>query len=85
MTATIPASVDLLRSADRDLPNQAFSDIIEATNEPVTWAYDVWDDVFANLQPKDNHNRAIAAQVLCNLAKSYLQTGCKAISTDCLP
>ena len=34
------------------------------------WAYEVWDEVVKNLKHSDNHNRAIAAQVLCNLAKS---------------
>lgn len=34
------------------------------------WAYDVWDALLRNLAHEDNHDRAIAAQVLCNLAKS---------------
>ena len=55
---------------DRQLQNQAFYTIMEATAEPVPWAYVVWDDALSNLSHKDNHNRAIAAQVLCNLAKS---------------
>jgi len=61
---------DNLRSEDRELQNKAFFYIIEATNRPVGWAYDVWDEIVKNLGHKDNHNRAIAAQVLCNLAKS---------------
>ncbi len=40
------------------------------TSRPVDWANDVWDEVLANLTHQDNHNRAIAAQVLCNLATS---------------
>ena len=40
------------------------------TCKPVDWAYDLWNEVVENLSHKDNHNRAIAAQVLCNLAKS---------------
>ena len=59
-----------LHSADRDLQNQAFFATIEATNQPVAWAYEVWDELVVNLRHKDNHERAIAAQVLCNLAKS---------------
>lgn len=59
-----------LWSADQDLQNRAFLDILEVTETPVDWAYDVWDEVVANLGHRDNHNRAIAAQVLCNLAKS---------------
>jgi hypothetical protein len=62
--------LDNLWSEDRDLQNKAFFYIIEATNRPVGWAYDVWDEIVDNLSHKDNHNRAIAAQVLCNLAKS---------------
>jgi hypothetical protein len=30
----------------------------------------VWDEVLEGLSHKDNHVRAIAAQILCNLAKS---------------
>ncbi len=59
-----------LWSADRSAQNEAFSYILAATDQPVSWAYDVWEQVVANLSHKDNHNRAIAAQVLANLAKS---------------
>ena len=37
---------------------------------PVDWAYEVWDCVVSDLRHKDNHVRAIAGQLLCNLAKS---------------
>lgn len=70
MNQSIRASFDSLWSDDRDLQNKAFSDILDATDKPVAWAYDVWDEVVDNLSHRDNHNRAIAAQVLCNLAKS---------------
>jgi hypothetical protein len=43
---------------------------MEATDVPVAWAYEVWDRVVADLGDGDNHVRAIAAQLLCNLAKS---------------
>jgi hypothetical protein len=59
-----------LWSEDRELQNQAFFAILAATDHPVDWAYAAWDELLANLSHKDNHNRAIAAQVLCNLAKS---------------
>jgi hypothetical protein len=42
--------------------------MMEATAAPVPWAGEVWDTVVANLGHRDNHNRAIAAQILCNLA-----------------
>jgi hypothetical protein len=63
-------NLDNLWSADRELQNKAFFYILETTDKPVNWAYDVWDEMVENLSHKDNHNRAIAAQVLCNLAKS---------------
>ena len=70
MDSTIRTNLDNLRSADRGLQNQAFLNILAATDKPVDWAYDVWDELLATLRHKDNHQRAIAAQVLCNLAKS---------------
>ncbi len=63
-------NLDNLRSEDRELQNAAYFAVIEATDKPVDWACDVWDDMVASLRHKDNHVRAIAAQVLCNLAKS---------------
>jgi hypothetical protein len=59
-----------LRSQDRDLQNEAFTYILQATDRPVDWAYDVWDEMLEGLSHDDNHVRAIAAQVLSNLAKS---------------
>lgn len=70
MDKTIRTNVDNLWSEDRELQNKAFFYILEVTDKPVDWAYEVWDEVVENLSHKDNHNRAIAAQVLCNLAKS---------------
>lgn len=58
------------RSTDRDVQNKAYYAVLEATDKPVDWAYEVWDDMVAGLSDPDNHVRAIAAQVLCNLAKS---------------
>jgi hypothetical protein len=63
-------NLDNLRSDDKDLQNTAFFVVLAATDNPVDWAYDVWDGMIADLRHKDNHRRAIAAQVLCNLAKS---------------
>jgi len=62
--------LDNLRSEERELQNQAFFYILEATEKPVDWAYEVWDELVEGLHHKDNHVRAISAQVLCNLAKS---------------
>jgi len=70
MDKALRSSLDNLWSEDRDLQNNAFSHLLELTDKPVDWAYEAWDELIRNLSHKDNHNRAIAAQVLCNLAKS---------------
>ncbi|HLE34228.1 MAG TPA: hypothetical protein VJB38_16610 [Bacteroidota bacterium] len=70
MDKTTRTNLSNLWSEDRQLQNDAFTYILKATDKPVDWAYDTWDELLANLTHKDNHNRAIAAQVLCNLAKS---------------
>src|SRR3954465_5044120 len=63
-------NVDDIHSQDKDVQNKAYFAVIETTDQPVDWAYDVWDQMVGDLRHKDNHVRAIAAQVLCNLAKS---------------
>jgi hypothetical protein len=63
-------ALDNLYSQDRAAQNQAFFAVLAATDQPVDWAYEVWDKLLTGLEHKDNHVRAIAAQVLCNLAKS---------------
>jgi hypothetical protein len=70
LNETIRTNLDNLWSEDRQLQNTAFSHVLELTEGPVNWAYVAWDELVENLSHKDNHNRAIAAQVLCNLAKS---------------
>ena len=70
MDSKIRKQVDNLRSEERELQNQAFFYILEATEKPVDWAYEVWDELVEGLRHKDNHVRAISAQCLCNLAKS---------------
>jgi hypothetical protein len=69
----IPEHFQDLWSTDHKLQNQAFGHILTLTDQSVTWVYEVWDNLLENLGHKDNHNRAIAAQILCNLAKSDLE------------
>jgi hypothetical protein len=64
------SNLNNLHSEDRELQNRAYFYILEATDRPVGWAYEVWDEMVQTLSHRDNHQRAIAAQVLCNLAKS---------------
>ena len=70
MDSTTQKHVGNLRSEDRELQNQAFSYILQETEKPVAWAYEVWDQLVEGLRHKDNHVRAISAQILANLAKS---------------
>jgi hypothetical protein len=62
--------LDDLRSPDQGRQNHAFHALLQAANSHVDWAYDVWDDLLRTLVDGDNRQRSIAAQVLCNLAKS---------------
>ena len=61
---------DDLRSADGAARYAALTAVLEATDRRVDWAYAVWDELLEGLRDKNAHHRAIAAQVLCNLAKS---------------
>ena len=70
MDSKIRKHLDNLRSEERELQNQAFFYILKEAEKPVDWAYEVWDELVAGLRHKDNHVRAISAQVLCSLAKS---------------
>jgi hypothetical protein len=70
MDQMIYAYFEDLWSTDRPRQSRAFFAFLEATDRPVEWAYEIWDRLLAGLSHKDSHVRAIAAQVLCNLAKS---------------
>ena len=70
MDATMRAQYDNLYVQDGDLRYAALNYMLRATEQPVDWAYEVWDDLLAHLQHINNHVQAIAPQVLCNLAKS---------------
>src|SRR5260221_8355511 len=59
-----------LRSPVPDRQNYAFQSLLKATDSPVGWAYEVWEDLLRTLVDGDNRQRSIAAQVLSNLAKS---------------
>ena len=50
-----------LRSQDGETRYQAFMRLLETTKQPMDWAYEVWDELIANLNHKDNHQRAIVA------------------------
>jgi len=70
MRSDIQRKIDELQSEDTDIRQNAFLALLEQTEQPVDWAYTVWNDLVANIRHKNNHVRAIAAQLLCNLVKS---------------
>lgn len=70
MNDTSRTALEDLQSSNKEQQDKAFARLMEATSLPVEWAYDVWDILVKTLTDKDNRRRAIAAQVLCNLAKS---------------
>ena len=70
MDKTIRTHLNNIRSEDGQLQNEAYSTLMDKTEKPVDWAYEAWDELVEGLTHKDNHVRAIAAQLLANLAKS---------------
>jgi hypothetical protein len=70
MNKTIQKRFEALTTGDDQARYTAFMALLKATDKPVDWAYEIWDELVADLGHKDNHRRAIAAQLLCNLAKS---------------
>ena len=59
-----------LRADDGAVRYAAFMALLAMTDQPVDWAYEVWDELLVHLRHANHHQRAIAAQLLCNLARS---------------
>jgi len=70
MNAALRRDFDNLRSPNRETSYKSYLRLMKATDRPVDWAYAVWDDLVEGLTDKDNHVRAIAAQLLANLPRS---------------
>jgi hypothetical protein len=70
MDKTTREHLDNLHSKDGELRYRALMYVLNPTERKVDWAYEVWDGLVADLRHEDNHVRAIAAQVLSNLAGS---------------
>lgn len=62
--------LDDIRSPDKAIQGQAFDTLMTVTEPGVDWSGDVWDRLVEDLAHRNNRTRAIAAQVLCNLARS---------------
>jgi hypothetical protein len=70
MDQIIHQHLDDLKSKDANKRYASYIYLIDITQEPVSWAYDAWDDLLMLLKSEDNHERSIAAQLLSSLAKS---------------
>jgi hypothetical protein len=70
MNPSVRKHLDSVHSVDAHVQNAAFLALMKTTGRRVDWAYEAWDELLAMLTDKDNHVRAIGAQVLCNLAIS---------------
>lgn len=71
MNPEIQTLVKNLSSKSRLTQGNAYQELTELTSVKVDWVYEVWDQLVDLLTRKDNDRaRSIAAQLLCNLAKS---------------
>jgi hypothetical protein len=70
MDEAVKAHLAGIQAGDRTVQGEAFTYLMQATEEPVGWAYEAWDGLLKTLTNRDNHQRAIGSQLLCNLAKS---------------
>jgi hypothetical protein len=70
MDTKIRTNLELITSADRDVQGAAFQNLLELAEKPVDWAYEAWGEIVTGLSSQENRVRAIAAQLLCSLAKN---------------
>src|SRR5690349_9515217 len=70
MDAKTRKLLDDLASDDGDVRYKALTALTAATDKPVDWAYEAWDDIAKLMQSPNNHQRAIGTTLLANLAKS---------------
>jgi hypothetical protein len=70
MDKTIRSSLNNIYSEERELQHDAYIAMLKITDEPVNWAYEIWDEMVLALGHKNNRVRSIASQILINLAKS---------------
>jgi hypothetical protein len=57
-------------SSDREASYRALVELFAMADEPVDWAYEVWDRLLSDLTHRDGQKRAFSAQLLSRLAIS---------------
>lgn len=70
MDKIIRSKMDDIFHGDGETQFRAYDYLMKESEKPVSWAYDVWDELIEGLTHKDNHVRAICGQLLGNLGKS---------------
>jgi hypothetical protein len=70
MNAQVRTLFTARESSDRVTAYQAFVDLMTLAEKPVSWSYEVWDQMVGDLSHRDGHKRAFAAQMLARLAIS---------------
>ncbi len=70
MNKTIRAYLDNIHADSGETQFKAYDYLLKETEQPVDWASEAWDELMDGLTDKDNHIRAITAQLLSSLAKS---------------
>lgn len=70
MDETLRMTLNAVLSEDREIQGSAYMRLLAMTDQPVSWAYDIWDELVGLLSHKNNRVRSITSQLLCNLAKS---------------
>jgi hypothetical protein len=74
MTSKVRALLKARQSGDAKVSYDALQQLFAMSEQPVRWAYEVWDDLVNQLKNGDNHERAFAAQMLSRLAISDPET-----------
>jgi hypothetical protein len=70
LTAPIQTLFEARDCGDREASYQALVELFAMTEQPVPWAYEVWDKLLTDLNDKDGAKRSFSAQMLTRLAIS---------------
>ena len=66
----IEEPMENLGSANDKIRMDAVQNILDLTDNHVSWIYHVWDALLEKLNHPNSYQRSIGIKVLCNLAKS---------------
>jgi hypothetical protein len=77
-------NLENINSKNSKVQYKAFIAILAATDKPVDWAYQVWDEMVERLNDQDNHERAIAHRSCVTLRKATRRLGCSRTCPLCL-